>query len=276
MGKLDILKSIRDEINISIEGSENINYNTPNLFVSNHNCLMDIFYLPMSIDVPIVDMISARLIYKKVYDRQKMVNDYLYSMPIEAHGGKIYSDVCLESGVNLLNSGISIGIFPEGAYLNGNNIYRGRTGASRILFGAIEKGIKVNLVPVGINISGNYDLDSYDFDDRTVNIEILPNINCDNWYDMFKESNTFFDKNNALHGPIDTCMKKIADALGRPYVNDYIELYPKGNVIFSNGDTVLTDLAQSEEFINEYEIELNTRMKTMKKEILKNEMARVR
>ena len=275
MGKLDVLKSIRDEINISINGSENINYDSPCLFVSNHNCLMDIFYLPMSIDVPIVDMISARLIYKKVFDRQKMVNDYLYSMPIEAHGGKVYSDMCLDSGVSLLNSGISLGIFPEGAYVNGNNIYRGRTGASRILFGAMDMGIDVNLVPVGINVFGEYDLDSYAFDDRMVNVSILPSVDCSNWYDMFKESNTFSDKNNALHGPIDICMKCIADAMDRPYVDEYIELYPKGNVIFSNGETVLTGLAQCSEFVNEYKTELNDRIKVLKKEIFKNEMTRV-
>lgn len=33
MGKLDVLKSIRDEINISINGSENINYDNPCLFL---------------------------------------------------------------------------------------------------------------------------------------------------------------------------------------------------------------------------------------------------
>lgn len=275
MGKLDVLKSIRDEINISINGSENINYDNPCLFVSNHNCLMDIFYLPMSIDIPIVDMISARLIYKKVSDRQKMVNDYLYSMPIEAHGGKVYSDMCLDSGVSLLNSGISLGIFPEGAYLPGNNIYRGRTGASRLLFGAMDKGIDVNLVPVGINISGGYDLDSYCFDERMVSVDILPSVACSNWYDMFKEGSSFQDRNDALHAPIDICMKNIADALNRPYVDEYIELYPKGNVIFSNGTTVLTGLAQCSEFVNEYEMELNNRVKKMKKEIFKNEMVNV-
>lgn len=236
---------------------------------------MDIFYLPMSIDIPIVDMISARLIYKKVFDRQKMVNDYLYSMPIEAHGGKVYSDMCLDSGVSLLNSGISLGIFPEGAYLSGNNIYRGRTGASRLLFGAMDKGIAVNLVPVGINISGGYDLDSYCFDERMVSVNILPSVACSNWYDMFKEGSSFHDRNDALHAPIDICMKNIADALNRPYVDEYIELYPKGNVIFSSGTTVLTGLAQCSEFVNEYEMELSNRVKKMKKEIFKNEMVNV-
>ena len=183
MSKLDLLKGIRDEININIEGIENIDFDAPNLFVSNHNCLMDIFYLPMSVDIPIVDMISARLIYKRVLDRQKMVNDYLYSMPIEAHGGKVYSDMCLDSGVKLLNSGISLGIFPEGAYVPGNNIYRGRTGASRILFSAMNEGVDVNLVPVGINVSGDFDLDSYAFDGRNVDICILPSVYCDDFFD---------------------------------------------------------------------------------------------
>lgn len=275
MGKLDKLREVRDLIDISINGIENINFDVPSLFVSNHNCLMDIYYLPMSVDIPIVDMISARLIYKKVIDRQKMVDDYLYSMPIEAHGGKTYSDMCLNAGVSLFNSGISLGIFPEGAYVPGNNIYRGRTGASRILFGARELGVDVNLIPVGINVSGNFDLDSYCFDERTIDVDILPSVDYEKWYDMFMNSSDFDYKNEALHGPVDECMRGIADALGRPYVNEYIELNPKGNVIFSDGHTVLTDLAQNSEFIYQYDMELNNRVKTLKKEILKNEMVRL-
>lgn len=271
MSKLDLLKSIRDEININIQGIENINSDVPNLFVSNHNCLMDIFYLPMSVDIPIVDMISSRIIYKKIFDRQKMVNDYLYSMPIEAHGGKVYSDMCLACGVDLLNSGISLGIFPEGAYVPGNNIYRGRTGASRILFGAMDKGVDVNLVPVGINVSGDFDLDSYVFDDRNIDIKILPNIYCDNFFDKFMSSDDYSDRNNALHEPIDLCMKSIAEVLDRPYVDDYIELYPKGNVIFSDGRTVINAASRYSEFIRQYDMELDKRVKTLKKEILKNE-----
>ena len=275
MGKLDILRGIRDDINVFVQGSENVDFERPNLFVSNHNCLMDIFYLPMSIDIPIVDMISARLIYKRVLDRQKMVRDYLYSMPIEAHGGKYYSDMCLDAGISLLNSGISLGIFPEGAYLPGNKIYRGRTGASRIVFGAMDMGIDVNLIPVGIDIAGDYDLDSYTFDDREVRVNILSSIDCSNWYDMFKESNSFSDKNNALHGPIDVCMKNIADALSRPYDGNYIELNPKGNVIFCDGDTVETNLAQNDEFINKYEMEIKNRVNVLKKEIFKKEMIKI-
>ena len=271
MSKLDLLKSIRDEININIQGIENINSDVPNLFVSNHNCLMDIFYLPMSVDIPIVDMISSRIIYKKIFDRQKMVNDYLYSMPIEAHGGKVYSDMCLACGVDLLNSGISLGIFPEGAYVPGNNIYRGRTGASRILFGAMDKGVDVNLVPVGINVSGDFDLDSYVFDDRNIDIKILPNIYCDNFFDKFMSFDDYSDRNNALHEPIDLCMKSIAEVLDRPYVDDYIELYPKGNVIFSDGRTVINAASRYSEFIRQYDMELDKRVKTLKKEILKNE-----
>ena len=117
--------------------------------------------------------------------------------------------------------------------------------------------------------------DSYAFDDRMVNVSILPSIDCSNWYDMFKNGNSFSERNDALHGPIDICMKNIADAMDRPYVNEYIELNPKGNVIFSDGNTVLTWLAKFPEFINRYEYELSERTKVMKKEIFKNEMTRV-
>ena len=267
MSKIDLLRNIRNEIDINISGSENINIETPSLFVSNHNCLMDIFYLPMSIEFPIVNMISARLIYKKNFERQKMINDYLYSMPIEAHGGNKYSNMCLNSGISLLNSGISLGIFPEGAYVSDNNIYRGRTGASRILYGAMKEEIDVKLIPVGINVFGDFDLDSYTFDERSIDVKILPSVDCKNFFDMFINSSNFYDKNEALHKPIDLCMKQIAEALDRPYINKYIELYPKGNVIFKDGYTVNTQAAQYSEFINKYGIELNDRVKVLKKEM---------
>jgi 1-acyl-sn-glycerol-3-phosphate acyltransferase len=275
MSKLDYLRSIRDSININIVDSSNVDLNSPCLFVSNHNCLMDIFYLPMSLDIPIVDMISSRLIYKKVHDRQKMVNEFLYSMPIEAHGGSIYSDMCLKSGVDLLNSGISLGIFPEGAYVPGRNIHRGRTGASRILYGAFSLGVDVNLVPVGIDVSQGFDLDSYCFDDRTINVKILPSVNYKEFYDMFSNASSFSLKNEALHAPIDLCMRRIAEELDRPYVNEYIELYPKGNVIFKDGYTVLSEAAQNPEFFYQYGSEISSRVKTLKKEIFKNEMIHI-
>lgn len=248
------LKEAKKGLKINVKG--NPQSDSLCLYICNHNCLMDIFYLPMSIDKPIIDMISARLTYKKVPDRLKMVDDYLYSMPIEAHGGKVYSDMCLDIGTIFLEQGISVGIFPEGAYLPENVVYKGRTGASRMLYSAVDKGLDVKLIPVAIDVNGSFDLDSYQFDDRQIDVTILPPVNYENSYDMFSNTNNRDIKNNALHRPIDESMMLIAEALNRPYSEEYIKLFPKGNVIFSDGQTIETSKAQEDALIKRYNNDL--------------------
>ena len=144
--KLEELKELRDQLNISINGLNNYQVGEPNLIICNHNCLMDIFYLPSVLPEETVSLVSARLMYKKDPERKKMVNRYLNAMPIEAHGGRLYSSLCLKYATELLCNNISLNIFPEGAYVPENIIYRGRTGASRILFYARKNGIKPNLI----------------------------------------------------------------------------------------------------------------------------------
>ena len=54
MSKLDELRKLREEINIKVEGLDNIKKDSTNLFVANHNLLKDIFYLPMAVDMDVV------------------------------------------------------------------------------------------------------------------------------------------------------------------------------------------------------------------------------
>lgn len=55
-------------------------------------------------------------------------------------------------------------------------------------------------------------------------------------------------------------MKLIADSLGLLYVDSYIELRPKGNVMFADGSVIETDMAQNPEFIDRYNRELEDRV----------------
>ena len=96
--KLDELKKLKNDL-IKVNGLENIDNKIPSIIISNHNCLMDIFYLPLVLNNEIVSLISPRLIYKKVENRQETVNKYLYAMPIEAHGGKTYSNICIKQSI---------------------------------------------------------------------------------------------------------------------------------------------------------------------------------
>ncbi len=263
MNKLAELKKLRDTLNVEINGLENLDRNSSNLFIANHNCLKDIFYLPMVLPMESVSLISARLLYKRDEKRQAMVNKYLYAMPIEAHGGPHYSQMCLDHAQNLLQNNISLSIFPEGAYVEENVIYRGRTGASRIVYFSRNNGTHVNLVPVAIDINID-NLDDYDLiPEDMVQITILEPIDYEQAYYNYQYSLTNEDKNVNLHKPIDEAMAKIAKILGREYVNDYIKLRPKNNVIFPNGETILTEQAQRKDLMLCYDNALAEREKML-------------
>ena len=58
-------------------------------------------------------------------------------------------------------------------------------------------------------------------------------------------------------------MKTIAKSLNREYVDEYIDLYPKGNVIFSDGTTIKTEPAQSKEYVEKYDTDLKSLSKKL-------------
>lgn len=60
-------------------------------------------------------------------------------------------------------------------------------------------------------------------------------------------------------------MKQIAETLNREYKDEYIILRPKGNVIFANGETVITSLAQNPTTYKRYSKELEARVKILEK-----------
>lgn len=251
--KLEKLKEIRKRINIEVSGSNYCDNSGVNIYVANHNCLKDIFYLPMVLNKDIASLISARLIYKNIEDRKKIVNECLYALPIEAHGGTVYSNMCLDIGTKMVKSGIGISIFPEGAYIKDDIIHRGRTGAARILFNATKDKMNVNLIPVAISVNKeNMDLDSYCFEDDKVSIDFLPPVEYMDDFEMFMSTTDMEIKKECLHNVIDTAFINIADSLGKQYDNSYIELFPKGNVIYSDGTVIPTNIAQENSYIDLY------------------------
>ncbi len=260
------LDTIQGKINYKIEGDTQLLLQDATIVISNHNCLKDIFYLPLAFPKEYVSLISSRLIYKKEKARQEMIDKYLYSMPIEAHGGERYANMCLWYASEFLKQKINVNIFPEGAYLdNTDKVYRGRTGAARILFDARQNNINAQIVPVAIKIlQQEKNLDSYELKDTDeVLIKILSPIAYDDYYYGYQNSSTFQEKNKNLHCVIDDGMKKIAQALNREYDNQYIGLYPKGNVIFANGEKIDREQAQKSEYLNRYNSELDKRSKSL-------------
>ena len=70
--------------------------------------------------------------------------------------------------------------------------------------------------------------------------------------------------NAAINGIVDEARKHNIEVRGylEGYsgliANDYIELTPKGNVIFSDGEKIETKEAQKQEYVSKYEKDLKT------------------
>lgn len=62
-------------------------------------------------------------------------------------------------------------------------------------------------------------------------------------------------------------MQRIANTLGIPYDNHYIELRNKGNVMFDDGSVVDVHTAQIDKFVSRYNENLNDRVLKLLKRI---------
>ena len=255
MSKILELDRLRDTMDLEVHGKENIPGDYPCVIISNHNRLLDIFYLPLAFDKDIISLVSARLVYKQDVDRLSQINKYLNAFRIEAHGGSEYADMGSRNSSLFLNEGLDVSIFPEGAYIDDTeHVFKGRTGGARVLFDTLESKSFAYFLPVSIDVRSKSELDSYTVssDDKVI-ITINDPINPETYYREYSKTRDMHERNEVLHQITDEGMKTIAASLGREYVDEYIELNPKGNVIFSNGETVETNEAQKGKYIRRYE-----------------------
>ena len=122
----------------------------------------------------------------------------------------------------ILEEGISINIFPEGAYIPDNSVvHRGRTGASRILFNARDNGVKAYLVPIAINIKSKIkDLDNFNPNSDEVEIVISEPINYEKEYELYKEITNPQFHNELYHNVVNYAMINVAISIDKKYINE--------------------------------------------------------
>lgn len=81
--KYQRLQELREKLNFIVEGLENYpRDDRPIYFIANHSCLMDIFYLSMAVPNNQVMVVSNRIVYKPIKEKQEIVNKYLYTLPL--------------------------------------------------------------------------------------------------------------------------------------------------------------------------------------------------
>jgi hypothetical protein len=122
------------------------------------------------------------------------------------------------------------------------------------------------IIPVAIEIISNncFNLDTYipNYTD-IINIYILEPISYDKYFFQYMDTTDVTIKNNLMHDVMDKGMNNIADKLNKSYIKKYIELFPKNNVIFSNGTKIDSGTAQNKYYINIYKAELEKRLQLL-------------
>ena len=241
-GKKPLLQTIGREMAITTHGFDDAPEG-PNIFVANHACMRDIFAIPASLPEDCDVVISSRLAYKNISVdtavRRLVIENALHTIPLEVHGGKEYLKVGLEMARRALLDGRSLLIFPEGAYTGDAQVTKGRTGASRILFGASIGGVKPNLLPVGIHYKPwPTDLDAYMPQDEQIHVTLCDPVDYRAAYRDYTASTDHESRRQALRAPIDMAMRAIAEATDLPYIDEPIELWPRKTMILESGEEV--------------------------------------
>ena len=135
-----------------VEGSEHVPESGGAILASNHLAVSDSFFLPLVVKRKIT------FLGKSEYFTGKGVKGYatrsfmagIGTIPVHRGGGRA-SEAALRAGLQVLNSGGLLGIYPEGTRSVDGRLYRGKTGGARM---AIEAGVPIiPLAMVGTDVA---------------------------------------------------------------------------------------------------------------------------
>lgn len=124
-----------------VEGSENIPESGPVILVGNHLSVIDSFFLPLMIERRVYFLAKSDYFTGKGLSGW-FVKHFMLStgmLPIDRSGGKA-SEASLNTGLQVLDRGNVLAMYPEGTRSPDARLYRGRTGVARLV---IESGAPV-------------------------------------------------------------------------------------------------------------------------------------
>jgi glycerol-3-phosphate O-acyltransferase / dihydroxyacetone phosphate acyltransferase len=138
---------------VEVVGQEHVPADGPVIFAANHpNALMDGLVLVMTCGrTPVHFMCNAKLWR---YPILSWMLNRLGGVPVrrvEEHAGPVNNEAAFERLFASLETGVSVGIFPEGVSHTGSQLTRLKTGAARIALGVVARGkVRVTIVPCGL------------------------------------------------------------------------------------------------------------------------------
>lgn len=130
----------------TIEGAEHLPTDGPAILASNHQAVVDSFYLPMRSPRRITFLAKSEYFTGPGLKGrfQKWFFSALGQVPIDRTGADAASDA-LKAGLQVLADGKLLGIYPEGTRSPDGRLYKGKTGMARM---ALQAGVPV--IPVAM------------------------------------------------------------------------------------------------------------------------------
>ncbi|RDI32578.1 1-acyl-sn-glycerol-3-phosphate acyltransferase [Rhodococcus sp. AG1013] len=129
-----------------LEGAENIPTDGPAILASNHQAVLDSFFLPLRVNRRITFLAKSE--YFTGTGLKGRFQRWFFSavgqVPIDRTGASAAQDA-LNAGLRVLGDGKLLGIYPEGTRSPDGRLYKGKTGMARL---ALESGVKV--IPVAM------------------------------------------------------------------------------------------------------------------------------
>jgi len=130
-----------------VEGLENVPEEGPVILCPNHLSFMDSLFMPL--------MVPRRVVFlgKSDYFDKWYISWFFRSVgviPVRREGGEA-GEAALKAGVEQLQKGLAVAIYPEGTRSPDGKLYRGKTGAARM---ALRAGCPI--IPIGL--IGTYDV----------------------------------------------------------------------------------------------------------------------
>lgn len=199
----------------TIEGAENIPDEGAAILVSNHQAVLDSFYLPLLVKRQIT--FPAKKEYFTSPGLSGRIQKFFFSsvgqIPVD-RASKDAGDALQNAAESVLTKGDLFGIYPEGTRSPDGRVYKGRTGIARVamatgapivLIGMIGSG-KAN--PIGTTIPRPV----------KVRIKVSEQIHPRAWA---AEHGFEPDSREVMRPFTDYCMRRLADMVGEDYVDVY-------------------------------------------------------
>ncbi len=124
-----------------VKGMENIPDEGPAILASNHLSFSDSVFLPVAVSRPVVFLAKSEYFTGKGLKGKLTATFFRLTnqLPMDRSGGAA-SATSLDGGIEVLNKGGLLGIYPEGTRSPDGRLYRGKTGIAKL---ALATGVPV-------------------------------------------------------------------------------------------------------------------------------------